>query len=832
MSDPNQLPGPLLEQEVLPGLSSSYGGGGARAEESTPKPLLRLHRKMVGRYKWAVLIGVLLGGVFAYLGATLPKPVYRSEGLILVRPTVERGTPGGREWETESQRIPPMFDSFVSSQANLLRTPRVVRSAMEDARWVEMAQGADTQAMEEFLESLTVKRPPAEQVIFVYFDHTDKRVAQRGVEVIMRAYDRIYGSSDTDSAAQQLTRLSNYRVSLAGEIATLENRVRDLLKEVGTSTLDDLVEYKTMTLLEIQSRLSAVQLDLADKVSAFEAQQKAEEAGAGDEAVDMQNRAAQMTLTELARFDDFIEIMLADRDRMEQQLSQARLTMGINHRSVRQLDARSQELTGSKEEHAERAREIYGQQLQSSGLGGQAMVTEEQIKQLSDSLARLRRFYEQARVEAQELTALQMNVERLRSEMKKKQDWLRTTDQSIEALRMQAAVGGRIEIISDGDEPRRPHKDNRLRLGVFGAVAGIMLGFGVIGLISAFDRRLRAPVDAQMSLTDLTLLGVLPSLPDDLANPEHAAQAAYCVHHVRTLMQIGDAGGAPRHVFAVTGPTAGNGKTSLTLALGLSFAASGSRTLLVDCDFAGGGLTSRVEAIVRRKIGQVLLKQKLITEAQLAEALDLRAAQHPDSRLGEVLVHMGAVSQDDLQAALTFQEQTRMGLLDATSGEDLLNCIGDTGIPGISILPLGSAMPADASRVSHGGIQRLIKAARQHFDTVLIDTGPTPASVEASSVAPAVDAVVFVVSRGDQRPETERALKHLRSIGAQVAGLVFNRAATQDMVPISEMSTSAGGRRSAPVRRDGRVARFGPIANAVAYTSDDDQGQEPGSDDQ
>src|SRR5581483_6965786 len=119
------------------------------------------------------------------------------------------------------------------------------------------------------------------------------------------------------------------------------------------------------------------------------------------------------------------------------------------------------------------------------------------------------------------------------------------------------------------------------------------------------DRRLRSPDQAERGRLHAPMLGLLPRLPEDLSDPAQAALAAHCVHEVRTLLQIWSRRSRHR-VFAITSPNPGAGKTSLTLALGASYATANLRTLVVDCDLIAGGLTRRVEAIVRRKLGQIL----------------------------------------------------------------------------------------------------------------------------------------------------------------------------------------------------------------------------------
>jgi Mrp family chromosome partitioning ATPase len=328
------------------------------------------------------------------------------------------------------------------------------------------------------------------------------------------------------------------------------------------------------------------------------------------------------------------------------------------------------------------------------------------------------------------------------------------------------------------------------------------------------------------------MLGILPRLPDDLAEPEHAAVAAHCVHQVRMLLQIGSEAQG-RRVFAVTSPGAQDGKTSLALALGVSFASSGSKTLLVDCDVIGGGLTLRVDTIIRRKIGQVLQREELVTQQQVDEALQI--AQESNRRLGETLIELGYLTQEDLNQALTLQEQTPVGLIDALEGEPLEECVAATGIRSMDILPVGGAETYDVCRVSPTAVRRLLEEARGQYDVVVIDTGPVPGSLEASHICAEADGVIMVVARGEQRKQAEKSVNHLYSIGARVLGLVFNRAEGTDVQVLSASLSDALSEAQAfdedglPGRTPTRLglkpeeseesSRFDPVARAVASSS-------------
>jgi len=92
-------------------------------------------------------------------------------------------------------------------------------------------------------------------------------------------------------------------------------------------------------------------------------------------------------------------------------------------------------------------------------------------------------------------------------------------------------------------------------------------------------------------------------------------------------------------------------------------------------------------------------------------------------------------------------------------------------------------------------------------------------------VAAEADQVVMIIARGEQRPAAEKAIGFLDSIGAQIAGVVFNRAAAGDVArsvhALSNMSGQPEG--SNPPRGEPIIVQpndiTDPVAAAVAITS-------------
>jgi len=224
----------------------------------------------------------------------------------------------------------------------------------------------------------------------------------------------------------------------------------------------------------------------------------------------------------------------------------------------------------------------------------------------------------------------------------------------------------------------------------------------------------------------------------------------------------------------------------------------------------------------------------LVSEQQLERALsEARETRRP---LGEVCVKLGFTGELDIQRALASQEGEHMGVLEALAGESLGDCVAPTGFPGLSILPLGTASARHCASISPAALRRLVKLARGQFDTILIDTGPVPGSLEASVVVPEVDGVVLVVSKGEHRPSVARSAEYLRTMNAVPVGVVFNRASVKEVshnASTLHRSTAAFGSSSGmglkiDAEQSRRSNRLGPMAQAVAGCAPrhEEQGQD------
>jgi len=792
-------------------MTSFYSQFAGSEEESSKKavsPIRRLMYILHGRWWIAIIAGMVLaigGGLGGYY---LQEDRYSSTGKIriildpmpLIAPLPEK-------------RRAERLEFVLTTNAEYLRNPRVVNIARSDQSWQALGRtGSNAEA--DFYEKLSVRYNRRRPIIDVVFEDADVEAAQIATRAVIEAYMQVYGENQIRQYQERIGTLEDH----ISRLNTQRNRIRgdilEIAQEFGAEDLTQHVETKLTSLMEIEKELRDAQM-LLDKQS---------------ETIDNEGNTiepSELTLGELAMADGQLGIMVQQLSQLETEVELSGIRLGPQHRHTRQLEADLEAMRVQVRNYSQQVRQAIAEGRIPIDRFGDDTNPIMNRAQLQERVSRLQQTYDKMEAEVHKLGRKNIQIEDLRKQLEEKDDGLREATDRLEHIRRESRFAGGIEVLSHGDPSFEPvNTGKRKQFAIFGFGVGGMMGFGAIVMLAAMDRRLRSSDEASNSIGDVPMLGILPTLPENMTDPEQAEIAGYAVHHIRTILQLGV---EPNHtpILAITGPAPGSGKTSLSLALGMSFATSGNKTLLIDSDIAGGGLSYRLDAVIRRKVGQILLKDGTIVEDDLDRAVTHSAAT--GQRLGEALVELGIISAAQLDEVLHRQADQLIGLLDALGGEDFDECVAETDVPGLFVLPIGGAHLADMGRVSLQSLRRLLEKARQRFDTVVVDTGPVPGSVETSIIAAEADNTIVVMARGDQRPRVEASFAFLRSIKASIAGFVFNRAEPQDLArsTFSASLSNRPGRASRGVSEMETVLRdrangFDPVAKAVVHSAPDE----------
>lgn len=516
------------------------------------------------------------------------------------------------------------------------------------------------------------------------------------------------------------------------------------------------VVYNSADSKSIQEKMAALQAkrdELSSRVDENEGKLRGVAAEFGSSSVDSFYEAAvqQVTKVESALGDLRIQIALTaapvgngagktTQRLTPQQIGRVDATMAryLAEREAREADLEQLRLRGYMEGNkqiiqAEKALETVVKRISNYAVEFQSVqtlaalpasagpnVVVRSIEELRAGEANLTDLNRQMKKQLQDLGGKKAEVEVLKGHIAHDREEIAAIAQKMSAAQMESALSGRMSVVSPAEVPLLPVKDRRMQFLAAGAMSGFVLpavGFVAVGTLR---RRYRYSDDAAGDLASkIPLLGILPLLPHRLNDPDSAADAAQCVHQIRVMLQVNQ----PQEgsvAYMVTSACPGEGKTSLVAALAMSFAISGAKTLLVDADLIGQRLTRGF---------------------------------HAEGEPG-------------------FRDVVR----DPASAVHVVK----TGTNNLSLLACGVSDGRDACAVSGRSLKKVIAAAKKRYDVVMVDSGPILGSLEASVMAQAVDSVILTISREQQKPLVERAIAHLRSVGARLAGMVFNKAERKD----------------------------------------------------
>ena len=126
----------------------------------------------------------------------------------------------------------------------------------------------------------------------------------------------------------------------------------------------------------------------------------------------------------------------------------------------------------------------------------------------------------------------------------------------------------------------------------------------------------------------------------------------------------------------------------------------------------------------------------------------------------------------------TFRSDERyQGLTSYLSGNaELSDVICETTIPNLMVIPAGQAAPNPTSLLQNNQFQTMIDMVRSLYDYVIIDTPPLGLVIDAAILAHYSDASLLVTKAGEDRRRTITKLKEqLEQSGAVFLGVILNQ---------------------------------------------------------
>ncbi len=720
-----------------------------------------LARHLRGRLLFASLLIPLVAALGGVLGYRFIVPTHRSSAVLQYAPEATAILYGSRE-----DRTIPMFDAFLEAQLVAIRHPGIITAAMKSPTWTAFHSKTKLSAIE-FRDALNITRTKRTQTIELTFEHKSPTAAQSGVQAVVAAYVKHFQSTHQNQAANKSNVLKTYLKQLTTRQADLAEQEIQLTNAYEATGLTQLHVAKLAQISDLQTQMRDVDQQRAVSQRQIDAHAAALNLSSNEEdaAPDRDRHLA----TQDAAYANLLTL-LQERQREAERL---RARTGSHHLQVirlnrevvslrDQLDARGVEIQA----HPQRAKTNTSETLnhliaQLDGLEGLHQTLQKQLNDLE--------------TEAAELGHRRVEIRHLEAELLATNALIKDTQFNLETQRLESHRTSPLTVLTDGDTPNSIHMGRKqAQAGVIGAGLGGLLSLGLLLAWGRLDERINGFQDIRDHFPSQPVLALVPTLVGDLSDPDESLVAAMAVHEIRSKLQrsfppddpsLNPDHVAPGKVLTLTGPTPGVGKTTLSMALAMSFARTGTRTLIIDLDLIGRGVTQHCGL-------------QHVTEGE--------------------------------------------GVLAVLGGEALENCCHPSLVRHLWVLPATQGGERRVADLSLKHVRKLIQQARKQFEQVIVDTGPLLGSLECSLVLPESDDVLLVISRGDEGAVVRQAVKRLINERIHLSGLIFNRAANKDCERFSSSLTSRTSGPSRPIHLTppaGPLAatqQYGPIAYATA----------------
>ncbi len=721
---------------------------------------------IINRRKIAIitsgLVGILLGvGYLLFL-----SPTYQSRCQILLMQN-ESASMASQIRSGESS----ISEDLLATHMSLLQSKRIVTNAIDADGLAELeplVQSVPTNKTlaEHIIGSLYVTHvgtgsSRGARVLQLAFRDKDPEVSQLVVTAILEEYKRFVASKFRDVNREAVDLINKARHDIEADIEAVSTEYREfrgsspiLSSTAGGANIYALryeelaadVSELLVSMDEAQSRINLVQSGLErlkgssgpelEKLALID-EKNAERLGilVAVERGEAQTAAFQSQQPERiagaqAEYNTLLELRT--------QLRRVRQDFGASHPEVQTLSSQISEM----EDFFNSRQKIL------SGSSNQKQLTPDDVMQAYINLLKndllgleqrqqdLKKQMAMAEIEAKKLVDYELQNEEYIREMTRQSDLYNSIVERLRDINMQQDSSALIqEVIEDPEigEKVSPNIQIASALTIFSTM--LMTVMSVL-MLELSDRRIRSAED----LEQIYESGVISHIPDFDRDPElksimkkiadgspKVSPAVFTLHDTKSSIseayrnirtQVLFTLGGEHKIFAITSPSQGDGKSTTTVNLAVSFAKMNKPILLIDSDMR----RPNVHAIFG-----------LENKKGLAEVVN---------------------------GTLSIDEACQQGPL-----------------PNLKILTSGKIPDNPAELLASEEFKTMLEAARMEFAYVIVDCPPLLAVSDPAIIAPLVDRVILVTSLDSQSLTKSRQCNRiLSSVNAKLAGLIVNRA--------------------------------------------------------
>ena len=280
-----------------------------------------------------------------------------------------------------------------------------------------------------------------------------------------------------------------------------------------------------------------------------------------------------------------------------------------------------------------------------------------------------------------------------------------------------------VSIVDKAEVPRSPTSPSLLFNLPLALFLGMLVSAATIAVRELLDDSFKVPEEVE-DMLGLTVLGVVQLTPaknegvsfvqESMQDPLSASAEAF--RSLRTSLQFSTSSGTPK-VLLVTSSQPGEGKSTTSVGLAVTFTQLGMQVLLIDADLRKASLQN------------------------------------------------------------VFAVDNGAGLTNVLTGaQDAAQVVHQNVINGLTLMTSGPLPPNPAELIAGPQFASLLATAREKFDLVIIDGPPVMGLADAPLLASLVDGTLVVVdSSATRRRVVRAALRRLHFSRTRLLGVVLNK---------------------------------------------------------
>lgn len=698
--------GPYAVQVVA--APDGYGTDGIEQEATSPSTLIWTSTRVLAR-RWKLIAGVfLVTGIASILYLRSLEPVFRATARL----TVDQRTASDTLLKTPADTT-PLQQGYLETLAEVMRSRTLAEATVaqlslwkhpEYAKAVpgataEPGQPAPAGVVDRFMSKTTIATVPGSTVINVSVDSTDPELSANAANALVQQFinrdldARTAGTKDASNWIERQLEEQRARVTKT------EAALQEYREKQDAASLSDGQNIVVQRLADLNREVTRARTERIAKEELYK------------RVTDLQDNPTLLNSVPTIAANGYIQQLKAQLDQLERQLAESSTTLGPRHPEIVRL-------TTARDEAQRRLSTEISTVV--SSMKNELLTAQAGEKSLSAAL-------EAQKSEAQNLDRKAVEYAALVREAESNRALYQSLLEQAKHLGLAGDLQrSNLRVLDKASTPRSPVNPVGRVAMILALLAAGVFAVGIGFVAEYLDPRLRTP-DAIREQLQLPLLGYLETLRgvgDDrgkslITAPDVPSRFREEVGRVRASIE--DEAGSKGGVLLLTSAEPAEGKTILASNLALSFAATGRRVLLVDCD---------------------------LRRSQMHSVFGLPV------------------------------EPGVMSVLKGDAGTPLDAAVHQGPSPTLSLLTAGTCTIDPAVALGNPAFQDLLDAARAMYDWVIIDSPPVLAVSDAQVLARSADCVVFVASADQTRQSSAKlAVRTLRRAHARLIGVVLNRVA-------------------------------------------------------